>query len=178
MIFSRASIYVEGDHDEDLLATGWAERVSGYRMIKLRGRNEVEKEIKTLQLAEREGKLDSLQCFIFDLDRKPTDLKDSKLVKVQQWNRYCLENYLLDADAIFDAAVALNFKNVPSRGTLTTTLQDIALSELQEVVTREIYSTLEPDNPGFRLDVIKGNGYDEIGKALLQPADLNKRSAR
>lgn len=167
ILFSRGSIYVEGEHDAELLTAGWPDRVSGYKITELGGRSEVEKEIKTFQAAERESKLDASQCFIFDRDREPTGLTSTQLVKVQQWDRYCLENYLLDPDVIFNVSRANNFRNVPSRGDLTTMLRDISLAQLQGVIAREVYSNLEPDNPGFRTEVINKESYGQMAEALV-----------
>lgn len=167
ILFSRGSLYVEGEHDADLLITGWLDRVAGYKITELGGRSAVEKEIKNLQAAEREAKLDASQCFIFDLDRKPTGLSDTPLVKVQQWDRYCLENYLLDPDTIYDVCKANNFTEVPSRGELATLLRETSLAQLRGVIARDVYQAKEPDNPGFRPELASIGSYDKIGKALL-----------
>jgi len=168
VLFSRGSIYVEGEHDADLLSDGWPELVAGYKITQLGGRGEVEKSIRTFQDAEQDGKLDTPHCFIFDLDGKPTSLADTPLVKVQQWDRHCLENYLLDADIIFDVSHANNFKNIPTRGGLATMLRDKSLTQLQGVIAREIYQDLEPGNPGFRPAVLAGAPeYADIAQALL-----------
>lgn len=168
ILFSHGSICVEGEHDVELLNTGWPDRVAGYKLTKLGGRNAVEKEIRNLQTAEQDGNLDNRQCFIFDLDGKPTDLSDTLRVKVQQWERYCLENYLLDRDAIYHVCKAGNFANVPTRGELANMLRDISLSQLRGRVAREIYQEREPENPGFRPKFANAGSYEEIGGALLE----------
>lgn len=167
ILFSRGSIYVEGEHDADLLNDGWPERVAGFKITQLGGRGEIEKSIRTFQAAEQEQTLDASQCFIFDLDRRPTTLSDTDLVKVQQWDRYCLENYLLDPDTIYDVSHANNFKTIPSRGKLATTLRDISLAQLQGVIAREVYKDLEPENPGFRPVIASKQDYSEMADELL-----------
>ena len=52
------------------------------------GRGEVEKEIATLQNAEKQGELDKLNGFIFDLDRTALSVNSSQWVHVLQWDRY------------------------------------------------------------------------------------------
>lgn len=168
VLSSRGAIYVEGEHDIEILRAGWPDRIAGYKLAALGGRSEVEKEIKTFQTAERESKLDTPQCFIFDHDRTPTGLKDTDRVKVRQWDRYCLENYLLDSDIIYDVSNANGFKNVPSRGALKKMLRDVSLAQLQRVIAREVYSNLEPDNPGYRGDVDKQDDYSEMGNVLAE----------
>jgi predicted ATPase len=168
VLFSHGSVYVEGDDDEELISIGWAERIVGYQLIKLHGRDRVEREIKTLQSEEAKDQLNTLQCFIFDLDRKPTNLNDSKFVKVRQWDRYCLENYLLGADAIFDACRSLMIGGSPSRGELSTTLQDLAMAQVRGVIAQQIYKDLEPENPGFRRKLKNLDDYEQIGQDLLK----------
>lgn len=167
IMFSQGSVYVEGEHDVELLTSCWPDRVGGYKITELGGRGEVEKQIKTLQDEEEKNKLDNPQCFIFDLDRKPTNLADTSMVKVRQWNKYSLENYLLDPNLIYDVAKANNFKHVPSRGILRTKLQAIALDQLQGVIAREVYADAEPDNPGFRSEVAKNTTYSDMGEELV-----------
>jgi predicted ATPase len=83
-MFSRGNIFVEGDHDSLLLEDGFYDYVTGYKITSLGGRTEVEKEISTLQRAEQKGDLDKLNCFIFDLDRMPSNVRSSNLVRVLQ----------------------------------------------------------------------------------------------
>tara|TARA_R110002110_G_C13459853_1_gene718114 strand:- start:3573 stop:5261 length:1689 start_codon:yes stop_codon:yes gene_type:complete len=81
-LFSRGNIFVEGEQDAAILEDGFFDQVAGYKITSLGGRKEVEKEIKALQDGERNGELDKINCFIFDMDRIPTDLKSSDLVKI------------------------------------------------------------------------------------------------
>lgn len=167
VLFSRGSLYVEGDDDADLLATGWPDRVAGYKINKLGGRDQVEKEIKNLQAAEREEKLDTSQYFVFDRDNKPTGLADTSFVRVRQWGRYCLENYLLDADAVYDVSKGNNFDNSLSRGELAPKLKDAALAQLRGRIAREIYEEFEPENPGLRRsDISSTNDFKELADKL------------
>ncbi len=169
VLFSRGSLFVEGDDDEDLLNTGWPERVAGYKVNKLGGRDRLEKEIKELQAAEHEDKLDASEYFLFDRDNKPTGLTDTGLVKVKQWDRYCLENYLLDPVAIYNVSNAGNFDNSFSRGKLESKLEDAALAQLRDDVAQEIYQEhFEPDNPGFRRsEIADASNFGEVADNLL-----------
>ena len=110
-MFSKGNIFVEGDHDVQILEEGFYDFVAGYKITSLGGRSNIEKEIQTLQKAERNGELDKLNCFIFDLDRMPTNITSSQLVKVLQWDRYCLENYLIALRPKVWAFITLEIKS-------------------------------------------------------------------
>ncbi len=168
LLSMRGCIFVEGTHDAELLETGFAQRTSGFKVTKLGGRGEVEKEIKTLQVPEKEKELTSIQCFIFDNDRKLTGLKSTKMVRVGQWDRYCFENYLLDPDVIFDVFKALKAGRLPdSRGELRQQMKELALAQIKGVMAREEYDASDFENPGLRpaeVDPLKD--YKAIGDVL------------
>lgn len=168
VLFTKGTIYSEGLHDEELLQAGFADLLQGFRVISLGGRSEVEKQIKTLQKTEKEGKLDTFHCFIFDRDRSAASLSSTDFVKLNQLDRYCLENYLMDADAVYDAIKDIGYqKGTPSRGSLPGTLKELAIGQLSFVVANEIYQELEPENAGIRHRELKGNtNYDAIGNIL------------
>jgi predicted ATPase len=168
VLFSKGTLFVEGPHDSDILESGFPPRVSSYRIRQLHGRGEIEKEIKTLQEAETNGKLTEPQFIIFDRDRRPESIKSSKLVRVHQWDRYCLENFLLDGDAVFDVLQETGAGNPPqSRGEASSLLKQLAMNQISSVAAREVYSTLEPDNPGIRRsDIDASQSFEEIGKLL------------
>ena len=169
VLFSKGTLFVEGIHDVDTPEAGFSERLAGIRLMQLRGRPEVEKEIATLLKADENGDLKQMHYFIFDRDRKLTNYASSRHVRIKQWDRYCLENYLLDADSIFDAISTLRASCPPeSRGTLKNNLGDAALAQLPLVVIREVYSECEPDNPGLRPAEIDGTkGYAENANTLF-----------
>ncbi len=151
VLFSKGGVFVEGPDDATLLEIGFSEKLAGFKCTRMGGRNEVERAIKELQAADAKKEVETPQLFIFDLDRRPTNLVSSSMVKILQWDRYCLENYLLDADAIFDACSALRLKNPPaSRGALAKQVKSVAMGQLKGHVARKVYATREPSNPGLR----------------------------
>ena len=168
VLFSKGTLFVEGPHDADVLELGFPDRVSGFKIRQLHGRNEVEKEIKTLQAAEVDNKLKDPQFFIFDRDRKPVSVPSTALVRVKQWDRYCLENFLLDSDAIYEVRNDIRAGNPPeSRGSVKNQLKELAMKQLNGVVVREVYAGLEPDNPGLRpSEVDTAASFQEIAKTL------------
>ena len=165
-LFSKGNIFVEGEHDAGILEEGFYDQVLGYRITPLGGRGEVEKEIATLQNAEKQGDLDKLNCFIFDLDRTALSLNSSQWVRVLQWDRYCLENYLINRKLLFDELLASGVAALGSRGTFEARVVELALLQLNEVVAKEIYSELEPENPGLRPFEIARKSYAQIGPIL------------
>jgi AAA domain, putative AbiEii toxin, Type IV TA system len=71
VLFSAGSIFVEGGDDVEILEAGFSEIVVRYNITQLGGRGSVEREIRTLQEAERKDEVDTMKCFIFDLDNGP-----------------------------------------------------------------------------------------------------------
>ena len=166
MLFARGNIFVEGEHDAALLEDGFYDQLLGYKITPLKGRSEVEKEIRTFQDAEKRGELDKPTCFIFDLDRMPSQARSSALVRVLQWDRYCLENYLINKKILFDELSESARTKPESRGSFEALLSDLALSQLYDVVSREIYTQLEPESPHLRPVEIDNKQYDEIAGIL------------
>lgn len=89
----KATIFVEGEHDVEILEAGFSNLLRRYKLRELGGRGEVERHIGRLQDAETRAQNIPLSFFIFDHDRKPASLLSSTQVKVLQWPRYCLENF-------------------------------------------------------------------------------------
>lgn len=165
-LFSKGNIFVEGEHDALLLEDGFYDFVAGYKITSLGGRSGIEKEIETLQKAERQGELDKLNCFIFDLDRMPSNIKSSQYVKVLQWDRYCLENYLIDRKELFDELIELGVPDIGSRGEFEKKIKEIALQQLNEVIAKEIYDRKSPVSAGLRAKDVEGKNFEQIATNL------------
>jgi predicted ATPase len=170
ILFSRGSVFVEGTDDTELLQSGFPDRLSGFKISELHGRNEVEKNIRSLQDAEQKGEVDTLQCFIFDRDRMPTGLMSSKYVRVLQWQRYCFENYLLDHDSIYDVCQNKDVKvGGPSftRAELRKTLKDLAFDQLTGMIARSISQQLAIETAGLRAsEADDASSYEEAAEML------------
>ena len=138
-------------------------------MTHLGGRGPVEREIKTLQQAEEKGEIDTLKCFIFDLDRVPTSLGSTKLVKVLQWKRRCLENYLIDEKVIYDLLREqdISLKSIPSRGEVPAVFKEIAISQLPALVVDKVYKDLAYENSGFRPKEVASKDYADSAQTLF-----------
>jgi len=173
-LFSSGNIFVEGDHDSIVLEEGFFDLVAGYKITSLGGRSGVEKEISALQKAEKSGDLDKINCFIFDFDRIPTTIKSSKQVRVLQWDRYCLENYLIGSKELYDELNELGVNSLGSRGEFEKNIKKLALQQLVEVVARNIYNCESPDSTGLRTKDVEGKSFSEIANALSNRLDKLK----
>jgi hypothetical protein len=88
------------------------------------------------------------------------------MVRVVQWDRRCFENYLLDADAIYDATRELKRrKNDLDRSGFAAKLRELALGQLSSFVAKAVYAPREPENAGVRPKDVAGS-YEEIGSTL------------
>jgi hypothetical protein len=163
----QGTIFLEGDDDIDLLTEAFPNLLAGYQLKSLGGRSEVEKDIRRLQDAENRGEVDRLSSFIFDRDRKPTSLQSSKFVRVLQWDRYCIENYLIDESILFDVMSRYCSVMPKSKGELRMELKDIALAQADYQAIRMVYSKVEPENCGFRPKEINSKTANEAAELLF-----------
>jgi predicted ATP-dependent endonuclease of OLD family len=139
----KATIFVEGATDIEILESGFGSLLRQYKIKDLGGRKEIEKHIKNLQDAESKGEPLSERFFIFDRDNTPSRLESRGNIKVLQWDRTCLENYLIDVDAITDLLrdedlSLVKFRNL---GETNNLLRELAMSQLQGVVAQMTYSS-------------------------------------
>jgi predicted ATPase len=150
VLFSSGSIFVEGDDDIDILEAGFAKLLNRYKVTQLEGRGNVEREIRTLQEAEGRGEIDTLKCFIFDLDNAPTPLTSTQLVRVSQWKRRCIENYLINEKVIYDLLRddGISRDKIEKRGEAAGIFHDIALSQLNDTIAEIVYKRLTFGNLG------------------------------
>jgi predicted ATPase len=174
----KATIFVEGDTDSEVLAAGFPELLRRYRLRDLGGRRNVEKEITILQNAEAAGKDVLPRYFVFDRDESRTNLKSSKSVRVHQWDRRCLENYLIDVDVLADV---LQSAEVVRQVTVTNTaevkkmLRELAMSQLDEFVATQVYASYSFESPGIRANEIAGKSLGEISEVLVARLEEVKR---
>ena len=66
LLSTRGNVYVEGEHDNAILQSGFADVLTGFQVQGLGGRSEIEKEVPNLQAEEKRGRLKKLQLFILD----------------------------------------------------------------------------------------------------------------
>jgi predicted ATPase len=164
----KATVFVEGDADVDLLEAGFDELLRRHKLKDLGGRREVEKHIAQLQDSERKGIKLSRRYFIFDRDRVPTTLKDSETVRILQWDRYCLENYLIDFDVLPDLLKDPDILRnpLPNQGEVSKIFRDLAMAQIDEFVARKAYREFQFDDPGLRAGEIQGKNIEQIADVL------------
>lgn len=165
-LFFKGNIFVEGEHDSLILEEGFYDLLNGFKVTSLGGRSEVEKEIKALQEAEKRGELDKVHGFIFDMDSSPSSILSTKLVRVLQWDRYCLENYLINRKVLFDVLQDAGCKGLSSRGEFEKLIAELAMGQLKDRVIKAIYSKLEPENAGIRPNDLSSKDYG-LAAAIL-----------
>jgi predicted ATPase len=166
----KATVFVEGEHDSELLEAGFEKLFRRYKFKDLGGRREVEKEIKSLQEAEAKGNSVSAQFFIFDRDEAPTGLVSSQNVRVLQWSRRCLENYLIDIDVLTDLLKDDEHTDKPVKnvGELQNLLKELAMSQIADLVAKEVYDKYSFENAGLRPYEIQGKSFPETASLLFQ----------
>jgi hypothetical protein len=112
------------------------------------------------------GKLRKLNVFIFDNDNKPESIDNTTYVRVVQLDRYCIENYLIDENALFDALSKHAALAPESRGTFSADLKQMALAQLPELAAKIEYASEEPENCGLIAKELRGLGCPAIASKL------------
>ncbi len=169
VLLYRGTAFVEGPDDVALLETGFENFFSRYKLKDLGGRREVEKEITRLQESEARGADFPLTMFFFDLDRQPLSLANSERVKIVQWRRRTIENYLLDPDTLTDLLTDADFVISPlqNMGEVLTLLRRLADDQLTDTVARDVYEARSYTNPGFRKGELQGKPIAEAADVLF-----------
>jgi hypothetical protein len=137
----EATIFVEGPDDVELLEFAFRSALARLKFKDLMGRGEVEKLILKLQDADKQGQKENISYFIFDSDNRPSGLTNTPKVIVRQWERYCLENYLLEPEILYDV-VRLDCKPKTwpaSLGEAVKQFSQIAKKQLHSIIIDEVY---------------------------------------
>ena len=147
---------MEGSEDVNFLRTGFAELLRKYNIKDREGRREVEKTAKRLQELEARGDKVSPIFIILDKDDEITEIKSSPAVRVLQWQRRCMENYLLDIDVMTELLKDSSVAKTPlaSSGEVNRMLRDLAFKQLFQIAAREVYQGFGYKSPSFRAQVL------------------------
>ena len=172
----RGIIFVEGSDDVALLEAGFGPMLRRYKLKYSAGRKEIEKAICSLQEAEKSGSLGEPTYFVFDKDDEPTSLTSSTSVRILQWDRRCLENYLIDLDAISNLLMDKEITRKPftNQGDVSRLLREIAFQQLDEVATRRVYTRLIFVGIGLRRDDLVNHSIADIATALHTRIEVAK----
>ncbi|WP_347468930.1 ATP-dependent nuclease [Burkholderia stagnalis] len=174
----KGIIFVEGPDDVLMLETGFGDMLRRLKIKDLGGRFEVERQIELLQSVEKDAPSTSIRYFIFDKDDAPSTLKSTNGVKVLQWDRRCLENYLLDMDAISDLLMDADVTKEPfsNMGEVNQFLKSLAFNQLTERAAREVYATYAFGDVGLRANDIRGKEMSGIANILAHRLSTMKNS--
>jgi predicted ATPase len=166
----KGTLFVEGNNDSDVLLEGFGKLFQRYRVRDLGGRKNIEQEIQILQEQEKEGKQVATALFILDNDGQPTALKSTAKIKVLQWGRRCLENYLLDINILTDLVKndALASNPITNIAALEQTLRRLAYNQIEEISIRHIYEELKLPNTSLTNKEIKGKSTDQFANLLFE----------
>lgn len=169
----KGTVSVEGIHDVEILQSGFDAIVRRFIVKQLGGRSSIESDIRDLQKAEQKQVEIGFHYFLFDLDRKPTSLNDTTHVRLRQLKRYCLENYLLDAEIITDLTREKEFADQPISTVTETTqlMKRLALSQLNVVASREVFKQLGLESVCFDMKVLEGDP-DAAASQLLNRIEI------
>jgi hypothetical protein len=163
-------VFVEGEDDVEILEEAFPESLARIKFRELYGRGEVEKHIERLQEAERQGQKENISYFLFDHDGRPSSLQSTPKVRIRQWDRYCVENYLLEPEIIFDLVRKENYakKPFPSNiGEAKTLFREIANTQLKSRVIREVYNAYKLDDPSLRVREVAAKDFPEAATVLF-----------
>jgi predicted ATPase len=166
----EGTVLVEGDDDVSFLENGFPETFKKFNVKARGGRHEVEKAISDIQMLENKDEKVNPIFVIFDRDDEPTKLQDSEAVKVLQWPRRCVENYLLDTDVLADLLSDPDVvkTNIPNEGEVHKLLRELAYSQLDAISAREIYNSHNYLNASLTKEDIKSGNLTEIATALFE----------
>ncbi len=139
-----AVVFVEGPDDVELLEFAFRNFLSRLRFRELSGRGEVEKYIRLLVAADNDGKSETVSYFIFDRDGRDFPIQSTKNVRIKQWGRYCLENYLIEPEILYDTVRQdLRPKIWPSSlGEANEFFTSVAKRQLEGRIVEEVYASL------------------------------------
>ncbi|HZB87860.1 MAG TPA: AAA family ATPase [Terracidiphilus sp.] len=163
----RGMIFVEGEDDSEVLQEGFKSLFQRYIFRELGGRKNVEKEVQLLQAEERRSRNPLKTAFILDNDGKRTSLRSTPKVRVLQWDRRCIENYLLDLDVLTDLAENSDLAKKPITNTaaLNKKLKQLAMKQVYEIAFWAKCNELFSDLPLKQRDV-QGKSYAELASKI------------
>jgi hypothetical protein len=166
----KGIVFVEGPDDVNLLEAGFPALLRRYKLKYATGRKEIEKAIRDLQKAEATIASSASTYFIFDKDDVPTNLRNSTSVRVLQWDRRCLENYLIDLEALSNLLMDPEVAKTPyaNQGEVSTLLRRLAFKQLEEFAAKKVYANYAFDDVGLRREDLLNKTLESISVTLTE----------
>lgn len=165
----RGVVFVEGPDDVSLLEAGFSHLLRRFKLKPSMGRSEVEKAAKLLQKSVETTSV-SPSYFILDHDDEPTTIMNSESVRVLQWTRRCLENYLIDLEILTKLLMDSEVVHTPlnNEGEVRTLLKKLAVSQLRDVALRSEYAENHFLGLGLRKEDLNPESTQDIAEALAE----------
>ncbi|WP_429807090.1 AAA family ATPase [Ensifer sp. B1-9] len=164
----QGTILVEGDQDVRFLEIAFPEYARRFKIKDRGGRREVEKTIVDLQALEDKGQKVAPIFVIFDRDEEITSLKSSSAVRVMQWTRRSIENYMIGIDVLAellrDEEVTRN--PILSEGEVRNFVKGLAIRQVDAIVAREVYNSYGFQNSSLQKDDLLVEGLEAITTRL------------
>lgn len=115
---------------------------------------------------------------IFDKDDRITDITSSAAVRILQWDRHCIENYLIDVDIITELLKAGDVAKTPvsSEAEASKMFRELALSQLYAIAAREVYRDFGYKSPLLRAEDVEKKSSQNIADALFTRLSSAKES--
>jgi hypothetical protein len=168
-LFYEGTILVEGPDDVIFLKTAFPDIVQKLNIKPKGGRSVIENSIQELQTLESSGERIDPIYMIFDRDGAPTDFRNSKAVRIAQWRRRCVENYMIDLDVVAflmkDSSITRS--PIDSAGQVSRLLRNLAFKQLVEISARETYNSYQYKNASLQRADLKGDDLNQIGENLF-----------
>jgi hypothetical protein len=167
--FYDGTVLVEGDSDVIFLEEGFPEIFKKYKIKDRGGRRDVERTAAEIQELERKGERVAPIYFIFDQDDEPTKLENSAAVRVLQWSKRCVENYMIDVPVIAELLKdpLVTRKPIASAGDVSRLLRDLAFQQLDEIAARQTYNSYGYLNSSLTKAELRDGGLSELASAFF-----------
>ena len=96
------------------------------------------------------------------------------MIKVLQWPRYCLENFLLDIEIIADLLMDGDVVKIPliRRDDAYRLVKSLWEAQVSDMALREAYLSYGFESPGLRSGEINGQDFDKAGGILFYRVEL------
>lgn len=174
----EGTLFVEGVEDAAFIEAGFPEVCRKLQVKPMGGRREVEKAIGELQNIEKKGQKVGRVYIVFDRDEEVTNFTSSQSVKIMQWKRTCIENYMIDIDVIAQllADDTVTGKPIESAGEVGRLLQSLALEQLNAIVARQVYAEYQFKNASIMKGDLDGATLEYIGERLKERAISARQS--
>nr|WP_295466773.1 AAA family ATPase [Mesorhizobium sp.] len=163
----EGTAFVEGPTDVEIITFAFPQL---FRRLNLRpkgGRNQIEESIKEMQELERSGQAVSNLYFFFDKDDDVSKFRDSARIKIVQWPVRCIENYMIDVDALSELLRSRDYAETPilSSGQVVKLLRELAFRQIDSIAARQQYNSYSYANSSLQKTDVDGD-LDEIVQRL------------